>query len=218
MSAALLEQSAVHRPNRVPAAVPAEFRGRARQYFAEVGRAEAASGRLLDAVLAPFRARIARGYKTFRTDALMDAARRWSRESPEFGRFGMTVTATRRCLTVAEVRAVRQTMRLTGWHAGEPALVIRTLRLDLGDGQCIWGDQPLAIVGFHAVARFFQRSVDDSEAALHDALVDSRAVRPDPGPGRSAGRGRPVDFNRGRRVEARGGAGGGIWPHRAGCA
>lgn len=147
--------------------VGAEWTGRARQLLRDVDAAEPAT----DACLAGLVERIGQRLRhkpTLRKDMLTTLIRDW-RNAPELQRFRVAFVQSPEeifedQLTGAQMRpAFDAAWRQDVW---EPRLLVERLSLQLGK-RSTWIDQHVvAAVSLHALARWYQRNPDTSEAAL----------------------------------------------------
>lgn len=157
--------SSPDRYGRSSGPVGAEWTGRARQLLREVDAVEPAA----DTCLAKLIERIGRRLErkpTLRKDMLVSLVRDW-RTVAELQRFRVTFVQTAE--EIWEDRLTGAQMRPAfdaAWSGWEPRLLIERLRLRLGK-KSTWMDQhAVAAVSLHALARWYQRNPDTSEAAL----------------------------------------------------
>jgi hypothetical protein len=148
--------------------VPSEYVGRARQLRDAIGVEDKPAGEMMAAMLERLKARIARGNKIPRVDTLVGIAREWQRNIPVRGRLAIEVNLDKRkkSLRIREMRLTTGEYQPPAWDVAERGLIIELVTLEAQPFRCVLGIHNLAHLGLHAIARRFQRGLDDSEAAI----------------------------------------------------
>jgi hypothetical protein len=161
-----------------PPAVGAEFCGLARRYRTGIEREDEAMLAILRRITQPLKARLASGKANFRPDMLVDLERAWRTQIPTAGRLSLTVKRTDGGLTIEETRVTSGEFRFAAWigEAREPDLGLVLVSLIVRPGRVELTTPALASIGLHAVARWYQRALDVSDARLrNDLLAIARA-------------------------------------------
>jgi hypothetical protein len=157
------------RPDDPTARVPPEFLGKARAFRERIVEAEPAVTAVMNKAYDPLGERARRKARP-RPELIAGAARTWSQEMPTVGRLGACSIRkkSRYQVTIREVRLLSGELSRDDWADGavDPGLSIAFLELQAGEGGCTLVTDIVVLLSLHALGRWFQRSLDDSEAAL----------------------------------------------------
>lgn len=112
------------------------------------------------------------GSLAFRPASLVEAARRWQNELPAIARLSLSAKYTKSELHIVESRCSAGDVHFNSWFAGqkEPDIGVQQLTVIARTGYFEISATMLASVSLHSLARFYQRSFDNSDAALRSAL------------------------------------------------
>jgi len=158
------------RPDDNKSRVPYEFVGRARVFR---DRALAVNKPTLDAVEGIYSILAARARRSPipRKELLQEAATAWRREIPEFGMLERKIELKRNTLRLVELRVGGGLVHYPGWAEAEQGVGIVLIELRCARRQCEMKSEIICLAGLHALARWMQRSVDQSESALLSNLA-----------------------------------------------
>lgn len=150
--------------------VPREFIGRAR-VFRDL--ALAANEPALDAIKRIYEplALRARRSPIPRRELLQAAARAWRQEIPAFGMLDRTIDLKRDRLRLVELRIGGGFVRYPGWTESEKGIGIVLINLRCAPGQCEMKSEIICLAGLHALARWMERRVGQSEGVLLSDLM-----------------------------------------------
>jgi hypothetical protein len=145
--------------------VPFEFVGRARVFC---DRALSTNEPTLEAIKRIYGILAARARRSPipRKELLVEAATAWRREIPDFGKLDRQIEIKRNSLRLVEVRIGGGAVRYPGWVRAEKGIGILLIQLRCAPGQCEMKSEIIGLVGLHALGRWMQRSVDETENAL----------------------------------------------------
>ena len=106
-----------------------------------------------------------------RKELLQEAATAWRREIPEFGMLERKIELKRNTLKLVELRVGGGLVHYPGWLEAEKGIGILLIELCCARRQCEMKSEIICLAGLHALARWMQRSVDQSESALLSNLA-----------------------------------------------
>jgi hypothetical protein len=155
------------RPFSTP--VPAEFKGLARLFRAEVKAVDGAFDHAIATIAAPIRARLKR-HPRLRWEQVAGATRIYHQLTP--ARFRLTETEVnpdRAAFSISEARIGASWMHDLAWNDdayAEPGVAVVRFSLTLAAGRLREGWVPSAIVSAHALGRRLERARDRSWPAL----------------------------------------------------
>jgi hypothetical protein len=157
--------------------VPREFLGLGRQFREQIADADDLAARAMIRVFKPLAARADRSAIP-RPEMLQDAARIWRQSMPSMGLLDSNIQRSRRELHIREVRLGVGTFHGAAWDDGasEPVVAILLVDLLVAPGTCRLMVDAAAQFSLHALARWYQRAPDNSEAALLSDLARPAAV------------------------------------------
>jgi hypothetical protein len=166
MSTALLERPTVK--------VPAEFVGLARLYRNSVESEDKLFDRAVATITAPLRARLRR-HPLLRGEQVAQAERLYARTVPSVFRFGVPLIAPdRAAFSIIEHRLTATLLHDDHWqdaeNYNEAGVAVCRFSLALKDGRLRERWEPVAVVSFHALGRYYERSGRRDHAALLTAL------------------------------------------------
>jgi hypothetical protein len=146
--------------------VPFEFLGLGRRFREQMADADDRAVRAMIGVFTPLARRADRSAAP-RPESLQDAARFWRHEMPCTGLLDSKIQLSRRDLSIREVRVGAGTTCAT-WNAAvdEPVISILLVDLQVTKGICRLMVETAALLPLHALGRWYQRSLDNSDAAL----------------------------------------------------
>jgi hypothetical protein len=90
-------------------------------------------------------------------------------EMPTTGRLGeRKIRKSRRDITISEARLCAGHFRRRAWDEGiiKPGMAIAFIELEVAEAVCSLTVDIVVLLSLHALARWFQRSLDNSQAAL----------------------------------------------------
>jgi hypothetical protein len=152
-------------------ALPAEFRGLARQFRATLAASDWLVARVIADIIRPLRSRAER-HPVARRQMLLGAVRQWRELMPEQGRLDLAVETGRNRLNLVELRASAGNLQLAQWQGGmEIAVVVQSIELAAAPGVLHVETKVLAAVGLHGLARRYQRGGNRSAAAIYADLM-----------------------------------------------
>ena len=163
-------QVRILRPDDNTARVPYEFVGRARVFR---DRALIANKPTLDAIERIYGILAARARQSPipRKELLQEAATAWRREIPGFGMLERKIELKRTSLRLVELRVGGGFVHYPEWLEAEKGIGIVLIELCCARRQCEMKSEIICLAGLHALARWMQRSVDQSEGALLSDLA-----------------------------------------------
>jgi hypothetical protein len=173
-----------------PPRLPAEYRGLARIFRAEVKSTDSKFNAVLSAIMKPLQGRLKRHPK-LRIEQIAGAERVYRAMVPQAFRIGeIEVNRDRAAFSISEVRLTATWLRIAAWEDedSEPGLAIARFRLELANGKLRSRCMPSALVSLHSLGRWFERSgIRDHAALTHDLAVlaevgddaDDRVATPD---------------------------------------
>ena len=147
--------------------VPREFLGLGRRFREQIADADDLAARAMIRVFKPLAARADRSAIP-RPEMLQDAARIWRQSMPSMGLLDSNIHRSRRDLHIREVRLGVGTFHGASWDEGASEPVVAILLVDLlaAPGICRLMVEAAVMFSLHALARWYQRAPDNSEAAL----------------------------------------------------
>ena len=145
--------------------VPAEYFGAARAFWEHMRRDDLAATIAINEITAPLRRRF-RNNPTPHPQLIAQAARAWPRRLPAAGRMDFAVKATGKRLRIDELRIGAADLGLPQWNGRELGVTLIAVRLVVDAHQSALTMIPVAYVSLHAIARWHQRALDTSRAAL----------------------------------------------------
>jgi hypothetical protein len=156
-----------HAPARtVPGArVPVEWFGRSRVLRDSLIRPAGEAANHIEEMIRPLRPRP--GFTPMpRYTRLRDIVRRWS-ALPGHGRLGCITRFEDGKLRLAEIRVCPATMKLAHWD-GDPELAVCIVMRAIRCAPPVFSEEKILVadIGFHALARRFERGVNRSDAAV----------------------------------------------------
>ncbi|MDR3530912.1 MAG: hypothetical protein P4L90_10210 [Rhodopila sp.] len=103
----------------------------------------------------------------WRENFLDDIAKRWGK-LPSAGTLGTSIQHDKKCgsLMIIDDRVTASRSTRASWDGIELSFSIARTVIDLADGRCRIGEMTTVMIGLHAVARWYQRSFDRSDASL----------------------------------------------------
>jgi hypothetical protein len=157
--------------------VPAEFRGLARQFRTAVQVEDKAFDRALAVICKPLRLRL-RSHPKLRHETIAGAVRLYRLTVPaDFRLSEPTIEPDRETFAISERRVTASWLHDTKWEYAdgydEPGIGLCTFTLALDRGRLRERWAPIAVVSFHALARYFERSGKRDHA---DLLADLRLL------------------------------------------
>jgi hypothetical protein len=160
----------------VSARVPFEFLGLGRRFRDQIADADDNAVRTMIGVFTPLARRADRSAVP-RPESLQDAVRTWRQKMPSLGLLDSKVELSRRDLTIREVRVGAGTTCAT-WNPAmdEPVISILMVDLHIAKGICRLMVDTVALLPLHALGRWFQRSLVNSNAALLADLAQLAAA------------------------------------------
>ncbi len=149
----------------------AEHRGMAREFRQRIANEDPPTERAMDKIYVPLRRMMLR-QSVARPGVLAEAARAWCDDIPTVGRLALEVeTRGKSHLVIRELRLSGATLTLSDWDdATEPGVAVLLVGLSINRRHLEVHHVLLAVVGIHAIGRFYQRSLDNSYEALTQAL------------------------------------------------
>jgi hypothetical protein len=150
----------------IPPAVPAEFRGLARQLYQRACVEDDAFTVAFNHIAEPVIARLLRHpFRNLRDGTLATLAEQWEALSGEF-RIAMRSRLDRRGRSgdIIDIRIRPVALATDTWE--ELALDVKAICLDAPMHRGMHLPQTIASIGFHAIARRFQRCSDHSDWAI----------------------------------------------------
>jgi hypothetical protein len=147
--------------------VPAEFLGLGRRFREQIADADDRAVGVTLEVFTPLAKRAERSPRP-RPELLQDAARHWRQRMPVFGLIESKTQLSRRELHIREVRVGAGTWRYDPRNesSNEAGVVILLVDFHVAHGICQLSADTAAILPLHALGRWYQRSLDNREAAL----------------------------------------------------
>jgi hypothetical protein len=168
--------AAARRTNRVPA----QFTGLARDLRRRIAVDEAGLATAMDAAEAPARARLAGG-SALRPADLSGLAQRWRSGIPTAGRLALDVALDQRrhVLRILETRATPGELRLVAWtdDEAERCLVLVEVETLATRTNLVRHVHQGAMISLHAMARRYQRAVNNSDHAVRADLLALATAR-----------------------------------------
>jgi hypothetical protein len=156
-------------PSRV---VPAEWRGRARQFRDRISVGDEPARKLVVELSRRITARIKlRHHVIPRADTLIGVADAWRRQMPQHARLALQVdlNARRKTLRIEEMRLSASQYQDQSWGSSEVGVMVLMVRLETGPRLYTLATTTLCHVSLHGLARRLQRGLDGTDAAvLHD--------------------------------------------------
>ena len=146
--------------------VPFEFLGLGRRFRERIAEADDRAVATMLSIFSPLAQRAKRSAVP-RPELLQGAARQWRREMPPLGLLDSKIELSRRDLHIREVRVGGGTAQAT-WNEAtdEPVISILLVELHVAQGVCQLVVDTTALLTLHALGRWYQRSLDNSDAAL----------------------------------------------------
>lgn len=161
--------------------IPAEFRGRARQFRTWVATTAEASGSVMqqigaDAFAAWRRRKPGSG---LRDDMLLQLEQRW-RCIPSPGGITQTVERSRHGLDLSDIRIRPEIIVSEAWADGgrEHSICVVTTTLEVNRQRAATTSTTLASFSLHSLARYYQRSFEATDEALLEDIGAIAAVAP----------------------------------------
>jgi hypothetical protein len=151
-------------------AIPREHLGRARAWRNELKAEDETAANRCIGIAESIRARLARGSVPKR-EALNEAARAWRDDVPSFGRLKLEIEAANRRLVIRELRMGAAHHAEGGWISPEEAIVIFVVGFYIGRQGFKFFQELIAAVSLHALARRFERGIDNTDAAIRADLI-----------------------------------------------
>ena len=154
------------------ARVPFEFRGRGRCFREQIADADDLAVRTMAHVFTPLAVRADRSAIP-RPELLQDAARDWRQEMPTVGLLDSNIQRSRRELHIREVRVGAGTLShaTRDKETSEPVVAILLVDLHVAPGICRLMVDTAVLLSLHALGRWYQRALDNSEVALLSDLA-----------------------------------------------
>jgi hypothetical protein len=146
--------------------VPFEFLGLGRRFRDQIVDADDRALKTMIGVFKPLARRADRSTVS-RPELLQDAVRLWRQKMPSVGLLDSKIQMSRRDLHIREVRVGAGTA-CAPWNAAtdEPVISIVLVELRVAKDVCRLMVDPVVLLPLHALARWYQRSLDNSDAAL----------------------------------------------------
>ncbi len=146
--------------------VPFEFVGLGRCFRDRIADADNHAVKTMISVFTPL-ARRAERSAVSRPELLQDATRLWRQKMPSFGLLDSNIQLSRRELYIREVRVGAGTA-CAPWNAAieEPVVSILLVELHVAKDICLLRTDTVALLPLHALGRWYQRSLLNSDAAL----------------------------------------------------
>lgn len=161
--------------------VAAEFLGLARAFRSRVATAAEASGSVMQKIGADaFSAfRLRKPGPRLHDELLAELEQRW-RALPAPGGVSQTVVRHRHNISLADTRVRPEVVTNAGWSDGgtEPSVCLVTSTLVVNRLRAHTTSQTLASFSLHAIARFYQRSFEDTDDALFADIAMIAAAAP----------------------------------------
>jgi hypothetical protein len=147
--------------------VPAEFLGLGRRFREQIADADDVAVGVIAQIFTPLGKRADRSPRP-RPEMLQDAARLWRQKMPSIGLIDRKMQLSRKELHIREVR-----LGGGSWQhdpkderGNEPGVGVLLVELHVAIGICQLMVDSAAMVPLHALGRWYQRSLNNSEAAL----------------------------------------------------
>ena len=146
--------------------VPSEFIGLSRRFREEIADADDHAVKTMITVFKPL-ARRAERSTVSRRELLQGAARVWRQKMPSVGLLDSSIQLARQDLHIREVRVGAGTA-CAPWNAAadEPVISILLVELRVAKGTCMLMTDTVALLPLHALGRWYQRSLANSNASL----------------------------------------------------
>lgn len=146
--------------------------GKARDLCRRLVATEAAALATVEELLKPLRARLQR-HPSPRHDMLVQLVRRWKAEVPATNRLAIWSDLHGNKLHLLDCRVSPGSYRLDEWNDGynEHGLIVQNHEVLVGPGACRIATTPLLLIGLHALARWYERSADPTEATLFSEFL-----------------------------------------------
>jgi hypothetical protein len=171
--------------------VPAEFLGLGRRFREQIADADDRAVGVMARIFTPLAKRAERDLRP-RPEMLQDVARQWRQQLPAFGLIDSQTRLSRKELHIREVRVGAGT-----WcydpkdeQSSEAGVAILFVELYVAAGVCQLMVDTAAQLPLHALGRWYQRTLDNSEAALisdlgrlaaaYGRILDETAATRDP--------------------------------------
>jgi hypothetical protein len=154
--------------------VPREFVGQARLFCSRIDAAAKAANAAAREIATEAHS-IARRRPTWRPEHLAGFERQWRHKMPYEGLVSLEIERNKRTLTIAELRLARASYEDVRWSQSsrEDSVVLarRTFRFITPAGL---DHQRIAIASFgiHAIARRYQRGLDNTDAAIQADIAE----------------------------------------------
>ncbi|HME22074.1 MAG TPA: hypothetical protein VKI44_12185 [Acetobacteraceae bacterium] len=147
--------------------IPNEHVRQTREFCERIRAAEVVVIAAIRQIVQPLRLRMA-SQPSPRREMLADARRRWLNEVPASGRLSIDTELARNALHIRETRITTGSYRRDDWDGrnAEEGLILQKHELLVGKRVFTMDTVPMALIGNHALGRWFQRSRDPSESAL----------------------------------------------------
>jgi hypothetical protein len=149
--------------------VPAEFAGLTRLFRGEVLATDALFDKAIATIAKPLHSRL-RSHPKLRHEAIAGASRLYRLIVPMAFRFGaVEIMPDRAAFAICETRVTVSWINNTVWNDAdyvEPGVALARFSLTLMDGKLREQWLPIAIVSFHAMSRWFERTGKRDHAVL----------------------------------------------------
>jgi hypothetical protein len=149
--------------------VPQQFIVKAAKLRDEIRASNSIYQTVSDQILAHFRPKP--GFQPYpRRTQIAALSNAWW-QLPAFGRLRLMRNLTKGCLRIVEARCIPVNARQPTWDAEEPGLMINLRTITVEPPIFAEQSMTLAVVGVHALARYFQRSFDGTDNGLFNDLA-----------------------------------------------
>jgi hypothetical protein len=147
--------------------VPAEFLGLGRRFIEQIADADDQAVGVVAEIFPPLARRADRSLRP-RPELLQGAARMWRQRMPALGLLDSKTQLSRRELHIREVRVGGGTWRHDPHdeRRSEAGITIFLVELRVAPAICKLTVEPAAQLPLHALGRWYQRALDNREAAL----------------------------------------------------
>jgi hypothetical protein len=155
-------------PTRITPNVPHEFVGQSRLFCARIDAAAKAAAIAVQQLVADARTIVERR-PTWRPEHFPGFERQWCETMPAEGRIDRAIERSKRALTIAEVRLSRSSYEDIRWSQPSPesSVTLMLCTFQLTTPAAIETKRlAIATLGFHAIARRYQRGVDNTDRAI----------------------------------------------------
>jgi hypothetical protein len=146
--------------------VPAQFVGLARDLRNRILKSSARTDAIAEALISPLRRKP--GFTPMPRHRLLASIPRKWRQMADLGRLNLIAEFERGVLRISELRVVADGVTISdeGWAEDEPGLAVALYDLIISPPRFSERMRPIAVLGLHALARRYQRSLDRTDAGV----------------------------------------------------